>query len=74
MWGVGKEGSSQRSAGTCMSVDAEESLVCLQPDLHMRTDWGAGNPPLFFFFETFSSFYSSIVHLQCCISFRYKAK
>ena len=24
--------------------------------------------------ETFSSFYSSIVHLQCCISFRYKAK
>ena len=38
MWGVGKGGSSQRSAGTCMSVDAEESLVCLQPDLHTRTD------------------------------------
>lgn len=30
----------------CMSVDAEESLVCLQSDLHTRTDWGAGNPLL----------------------------
>lgn len=42
------EGRKQAEEGwdACMSVGAEESLVCLQSDLHARTDWGAGNPLL----------------------------
>lgn len=43
---LGREEAGRGGPGTCMSVDAEESLVGLQPDLHMRTDWGAGNPLL----------------------------